>query len=147
MLRERSGRWPPWCCGTPGNGYGIARGLSANRNGGPALTEWLTTSLNQLGGWRPAGRSVWNAGGEGDPLRAISTNLSEQRPYRLPFENHRLSLEAEMRDYFPPEVVDTSCGTRSRAGAWRCRRVPLPPEAATLPVVMATRAASASRCW
>jgi hypothetical protein len=125
----------------PRNGFGMARGLHTGTE--PALTEWLTAALDQIAGLGD-GEGPLTFGmlaAKGITLRAITTNLSQQRPYRVPFESYRFAFSAaEMHEYFPPAVVQHLV-----KHAEPSRRVTLPdgfhflPAADDLPVVVATR--------
>jgi predicted acylesterase/phospholipase RssA len=98
----------------PANGFGMCTGLKQPGYTKPALTDWLTDTID-----RAAGRGV-----SGDPLtfgdligndqtkplvnlQVMTTNLSMRRPYRLPFETGIYVFRR--RDFarlFPKRVLD-----------------------------------------
>ncbi len=93
----------------PKDNFGVAIGHSEDA-ANPALTDWLSDELDGLGGLQPGEDPPLTFGAlrdRGITLEMISTNLSQMRPYVLPFEDHRwLFEEAEMRRYFPKRIVD-----------------------------------------
>src|SRR5690349_3777841 len=94
----------------PQGNYGMCPGY-AQGSGDPPLTTWLADSLNQLAG--KAGQPPITFGElakQGITLALMTTDLTNGRPYRLPFtESDRgkyFFSEAEFRRLFPPAVVD-----------------------------------------
>ena len=96
--------------------YGIC--LGHDRGGdapSPPLTRWLTTLINTLSGSDSdhplTFGQLWDLPeadeGRGVDLRMITTNLSQGRPYTLPFENGEefWFKPDELRDLLPEEVV------------------------------------------
>jgi hypothetical protein len=113
--------------GIPANQYGLCSGLAIEGHAAQAaikdstgayagLTDWLSATLDDLAGLE-AGRVPLTfgmlryhklAGGRdvGIALRMVTTNLSQQQPYVVPFENDLfLFSEQEMAKLFPPYVV------------------------------------------
>ena len=158
------------------NGYGLCKGGTLEPPGPegerPGLTQWLHEGIQLSAGLKKKDRpltfrDLWNAPvypgavrrpcGPSDPaslrsinLQTITTNLSHERPYRLPLEDRSSWLyfkPDELQDFFPPEVLDAL--TRS-ARPYRpmsdsdppAERVPagiLELPGADLPVVVAAR--------
>ena len=136
----------------PENGFGLCSGLESGPR--PALTPWLTGVLDDL-----AGRTQ-----DDDPLtfRALeaadvrlelmTTNLTNRRPHRLPWDTREFFFDPdEFRRLFPERIVrwleehpppapDTPAGRRD----WELRcallRPLLPlPARDDVPVIVATR--------
>ncbi len=137
----------------PKNFFGICtgRGKDATRRDETALTDWLTVNLNDLAGMDKSPDSrpltfgdLWAQEKPGDPkridLRMMTSNLSQNRPYILPFDDVYLVKKEEFEKLFPANVVRhmerhqrTIPGFRPPTGYF------LFPEAESLPVVVATR--------
>jgi predicted acylesterase/phospholipase RssA len=143
----------------PRSGFGLCTGRGPNLEAvdETVLTDWLFARINDL-----AGKGVEGAGaapltfgelwGLGDPahdrkkgrridLRMMTSDLSQNQPYVLPFEQDLFVFdEKEMRNYFPPSVV----AHLVRYGR-KHRGLELPggyyflPKAKDLPVIFATR--------
>lgn len=160
----------------PANGFGMCSGLAVGDRH-PALTEWLSHKINTSAGLAANAPpltfgQLWTAGSSGgdaavgtafeDPherridLRVITTNLSEARPYELPFDGSWFFYDpAEWRRLFPPEVMDALEATANPStpidddpDAWKLdhdaadRHVPRLrrlPDADQVPVVVAAR--------
>jgi predicted acylesterase/phospholipase RssA len=147
------------------NGFGLCSGgPGAKPRGRPALTQWLTSLLNETAGLPPEepltfGHLWVGPGGDraappADPadrrlqLAMMSTNLVNRRAHQLPWDNREWFFDQdEFRALFPPEVVDWMVAhppPDPGDGEGRARReralprLPL-PTAADLPVVVATR--------
>jgi predicted acylesterase/phospholipase RssA len=141
----------------PANGFGLCTGRGADRKGldTTVLTDWLHVNLNDMAGL-PAGaqdapltfRDLWVCGGGSAEhgrktidLRMMTSDLSQNQPYVLPFEKSTFIFNRdEMLRLFPTPVVEHMVRhTRP------CEGVVLPegyhflPEAKHLPVVVATR--------
>jgi predicted acylesterase/phospholipase RssA len=103
----------------PENGFGLCSGAGEAR-GRPALTPWLADLLDDLAG-RPAGGSPLTFGdlAQADVrLEFMTTNLTQRRPQKLPFETRELFFDpAELGLLFPTRVVD-----------WLKANPPPPPE-------------------
>jgi predicted acylesterase/phospholipase RssA len=159
----------------PANDFGICSGLATDGRG-PALTEWLSAKIDQAAGLGESGPltfgRLWSAGapaeadsipaGFAEPdsrridLRTITTNLSEARPYQLPFDGARFFYDpVAWRRLFPPDVMaalESASAPDAPGGddpaAWQAdhdqalqhspalRRL---PDADQLPVVVAAR--------
>jgi hypothetical protein len=117
--------------------YGICPGRSASRKDSdpPPLTDWLEATLDDIafGGAkspsRPEGYAsddpltfadLWGArtehdrrrmeadgGGRRVNLEVMTTNLTQARPYRLPFESPKLFFDpVELEPLFSPRVIE-----------------------------------------
>jgi predicted acylesterase/phospholipase RssA len=140
--------------GLPAHYFGICPGN--DRGGGaksPPLTRWLARLIDELAGkddgppltfgdlWalEPAGE---NGGDErGIDLQMMTTNLSQGRPYSLPFEGGEELWfdEDELLDLFPRLIVEhmvAHAGDPTEACGRTLHRL---PEARHLPVVVAAR--------
>jgi predicted acylesterase/phospholipase RssA len=134
------------------NGYGLSKGLLQNRsqNTPKPLTEWLADTIDEVAG-KPGSTSpltfgdLWGeqTGDEGAKkersinLEMITTNLTQGRPYRLPFERAWFHFSPEeFRTYFPGRIVDWMVSTSEPSDDPRYRKLPKP---ADLPVVVAAR--------
>jgi predicted acylesterase/phospholipase RssA len=159
-------------------GLCTGRGPAVAADDPPPLTDWLETRLDgshsPLGGSRaperPAGyepgdpltfADLWgartaedarrlaaDASGRRINLEVITTNLTQGRPYRLPFDSERLYFDPrELSALFSPRVIAfmerrsrTAIGREGRLDAIAARSglVPL-PSPGDLPVVVAVR--------
>ncbi len=150
----------------PNNGFGICIGHNPKAKGSipdegkPVLIDWLIGQIEGIGAkneWATVEKGLSGAGRKykmpltfGDlqsrsnpiVLKMMTTNISEELPYVLPFENNRfLFEESKMREYFPRDVVDHLVGKRHRSG----RGLQPPPgffflpDANDLPIVVAMR--------
>ncbi|HST53057.1 MAG TPA: patatin-like phospholipase family protein [Pyrinomonadaceae bacterium] len=146
--------------GIPGNFLGLCNGRQEHSVEGVALTDWLSEKINELAGLieptkpnepakvrrRPLTfRELWGAptadGGRQIDLRMMTSNLSQNQPYLLPFVKSMFIFKREeMARLFPPAVVEHMVEK-----ARECRGVVLPkgyfflPGEADLPVVVAAR--------
>jgi predicted acylesterase/phospholipase RssA len=119
-------------------GFGIVSGL--HEPGRPeALTEWLARWLDRIA--EVPGPLTLGDLGSRLSLHTITTNLSELRPYAVPFRDHRFIFnETDMRGLFPDSVV-----AHLIARAYESDRVVLPPgyhflpEWTDLPVIVLVR--------
>ena len=139
----------------PSNGFGLCTGRGANLKelDKTVLTDWLHLNLNDIAGMKAGPhdapltfRDLWGAGAREAKarrvdLRMMTSDLSQNQPYVLPFEKSTFIFErAEMLRLFPPGVVEQMVRT-----ARTCEGVRLPegyhflPSAKDLPVVVATR--------
>lgn len=122
----------------PAQSFGLCPGTSST--GAPAIGEWMAETFDSLAG--VAGPLTFgDLAARGVRLRMVTTNLSQQRPYTLPFQKRRFVFrESELRGLFPGRVVDHLVA-HGHASA----RVGLPegffflPDAERLPVVVAAR--------
>ena len=133
------------------NFFGICtgRGARVDKMDETALTDWLTAQLNDMAGKEKDGPpltfgELWAQGGPQDKrridLRMITSNLSQNRPYILPFDDVYLFREDEFEKLFPLNVV-RHMKERQRVvtGFIPPEGYFLLPEAKDLPVVVATR--------
>jgi predicted acylesterase/phospholipase RssA len=128
--------------------FGVCPGLQQRkRKSRPALTQWLTGYLDSLAGARPSASAHLTFGdlkAAGVTLQMMTTDLSMQRPYRLPMtptakgsRPEYAFRESEFRQLFPKSVVD-QMATAERAVPDNAGLYWL-PEADDLPVVVAVR--------
>jgi predicted acylesterase/phospholipase RssA len=135
----------------PENYYGLCSGYTADERARPKpLTTWLADTLDELAGKDDPAEpltfgDLWGPGAaEGKrevSLEMITTNLTQGRPMRLPFETGEFWFsEREFRDLFPARIVDwmvdrarPSKRGRSFDGLHHL------PEPAQMPVVVAAR--------
>jgi predicted acylesterase/phospholipase RssA len=129
--------------------FGICPGLTQpGQRGRAALTDWLADALDEIAGLgeiaqRDANRPLTFGDLHGtdadDPairLLVMTTNLTEGRPYRVPFDDRRFLFRPdEFRRLFPSRIVDWMIRTSSEfPGDPRYRSLP-----ADLPVIVAVR--------
>jgi hypothetical protein len=154
------------------NGYGVCRGSAgaAWPSQGPAagavepFADWLHVRLNGAAKVPDPRHHVltfaelWGApeGTKGPPadyrvrLEMMTTNVTQCRPVRLPFEQNLYSYcPVELADYFPPPIIDhlrahPAARSEDDSPDWTCPNhpdevlVPL-PVAGDLPVAVAVR--------
>lgn len=147
----------------PANLFGICTGLThRDAQSDPtrlALTDWLSMNINHLAGWDATGRPLtfgdlrkkpfpdgripdWENGEYNIDLRVVTSNLSHNRPYTLPFEpDHRFIFNVEeFSRLFPSNVVQHLI---DHAGQRPQYDLPsgyyFLPDPNDLPVVVATR--------
>lgn len=163
---------------TSRNRFGLCpgRGEAASADDPPPLTDWLESSLDAIAlgagarverpdGYEPGDpltfADLWgaktpedsrrlaaDAGGRRINLEVMTTNLTQGRPYRLPFESERLYFDPrELSAFFSPRVVSfLERRSRVRLGregrldaiAEKSGKLPL-PSPGDLPVVVAVR--------
>lgn len=131
----------------PDNFFGMCSGRKNNSTSKDpeALTDWLTAKINYVAGIDENGEPLTfgklKQKQKPIDLKLVTSNLSHNQPYILPFCNHAFIFnKEEFSKLFPPNVVEymTRC-------AYRSDRVELPkgfyflPEADNLPVVVAMR--------
>lgn len=98
------------------NFFGMCTGLNDETGTrGDVLTEWLSGSINELAGrakdaepltFRELSEKQIDGKNCGISLRTVTTNLSEGRPYVIPFDTNTFLFNAdEMRRIFPESVV------------------------------------------
>ena len=125
----------------PDNRFGMCSGMPTGE--GPALTPWLYEKIQECAG-RNAESPVTFADlkGHGITLQMMTTDLTEARPLRLPFEPGRdyLFSLAEFAELFPDPVIShlrAACPVEVMTDGDRpeLRRFPR----AELPVIVATR--------
>lgn len=132
----------------PKNNFGLCDGRRTSDH--DALTDWLSRTFNDLAGLPPEGPpltfgDLW---GTRDPgaeravdLQMVTSNLSQQQPYVVPFRRDLFIFKKSDVDALFPENVASHMVAKSR----RPRGFRLPrgyfflPSAADLPVVFAAR--------
>jgi predicted acylesterase/phospholipase RssA len=124
-------------------------GMCSGRKNNPtskypeALTDWLAAKINYIAGINENGEplTVGQLKQKRIDLKLVTSNLSHNQPYILPFKNHAFIFKQEdFSKLFPPNVVEhmTRC-------AYRSDRVKLPegfyflPEEENFPVAVAMR--------
>lgn len=162
----------------PRNFYGLCTGRnSPPAPGNPALSEWLADFLDRLANFQPGsvpltfGNLWWPDVTTGQPrvgydatkpttaeetaarfvnLEMITTNISEGRPYRLPFkhdfdvhENRNFWYRPEeLKQFLPDRIVDwmmTHARPSNRFATMRAKGFYPLPEPWNLPVIAAVR--------
>jgi hypothetical protein len=134
----------------PDNFFGLCSGYTDRPVPGPApLTAWLADTLDELagiGGTKPL--TFGDLWGTSDPaverrvnLEMMTTNLTQGRPYRSPFDTDAFFFDPdEFRKLFPERIVDWMLRhPRQSEQVDRFRPLIPLPAAADLPVVVATR--------
>lgn len=131
--------------------FGLCPGVTEPGKGHPAaLTDWLADALDEIAGVRGIAErdpdrplTFGDLHGENpdDPaigLLVMTTNLTEGRPYRVPFEDRKFLFRPdEFRRLFPPRIVDWMIkASQEFAGDSHYRHL---PETADLPVIVAVR--------
>ena len=132
----------------PTNSYGLCSGQGDGAV--PPLTPWLAGYIDRLAGIDQRDQpltfgDLWGDDPDGKRnihLEMMTTNLTHGRPYRLPFDTKAFFFDpAEFRRFFPEKVVrwmeDHPAEVSGGPDPYPGRR-PL-PEAADLPVIVATR--------
>jgi predicted acylesterase/phospholipase RssA len=133
----------------PASGWGICSGITEQANSkSAALVPWLSTYLDKLAG-KPAGQPLTfgDLESRGINLRMITTNLTNGRPYSMPFGEHThfYYKAQDLKNFFPDDVIqwmDTHQGTRSsrdQNGEVQSASLSVLPDAQNLPVVVAVR--------
>jgi predicted acylesterase/phospholipase RssA len=140
-------------------GFGLCKGRGRNPEvvDETVLTDWLFARINDLAGkeYKRADAApltfgeMWGLGnsahdrkkGRRIDLRMMTSDLSQNQPYVLPFEQDLFIFnEQEMRNYFPPGVVSHMVRhARKRRGLGLPDGYHFLPRAKDLPVVFATR--------
>jgi predicted acylesterase/phospholipase RssA len=129
--------------------WGVCSGMTEGDSGkSPALVPWLAGYLDSLAGKKEGEPLTFGDLEERDiNLRMITTNLTNGRPYSMPFVEHThfYFKGAELRRFFPEYVVnwmEKNPGTRStRDQNDQVERGGLSvlPDAQKLPVIVAVR--------
>jgi predicted acylesterase/phospholipase RssA len=136
----------------PANGFGLCSGLASGKR--PALTPWLASVLDDLAGRTQADDPLTFGELEraGIRLELMTTNLTNRRPHKLPWDTREFFFDAdELRRLFPerivewmeahpPQAPDTPAGRRDWELQCALLRPLLPlPARDDLPVIVATR--------
>jgi predicted acylesterase/phospholipase RssA len=144
-----SAAWRLW--GLPSHYFGLCPGNDRDGKATkPPLTRWLANLIDELAGRSPQEPLTFGDlrslpapdGQEGVNLQMMTTNLSQGRPYSLPFEaGEKFWFDPdEFRDLFPQRIVDHMVG--SAAGTIEGpngQQLHSFPESDELPIVVAAR--------
>jgi predicted acylesterase/phospholipase RssA len=134
----------------PENYYGLCSGYADEQASGPApLTTWLADTLDELAG-KPKTEpltfgDLWGSSDSRAErrlnLEMMTTNLTQGRPYRLPFDTDAFFFDPdEFSKLFPKRILDWMLRhPRQSEQADRFRPLVPLPAATDLPVVVATR--------
>lgn len=130
----------------PAKGFGICSGLSSDKDGPPALTEWMHRAIQDIAFGdpdhpHPLTFGDLEAAPEGEkPIRlsVVTTNLSMRRPHTLPALGAASGYDPERwRQLFPAPVMDyLAKATRPWS---RYKGTMLFPKPEALPVLVAVR--------
>ena len=130
----------------PHHGWGLCFGMTETKSAGsPALVPWLSEYLDRL-----AGKNSDEPLAFGDlesrnvHLQMISTNLTNGRPYSLPFSEHThfYFKGSEFGNFFPESVVrwmETHPGQPPSRGPVKNDGLSILPDRENLPVIVAGR--------
>jgi predicted acylesterase/phospholipase RssA len=130
----------------PKNGYGLCSGFGEN---GDVLTTWLANEIQQVSGKAGSPLTFGDLWGT-DPngrinLEMMTTNVSQGRPYALPFDVGTFYFRPdEMTKLFPADIV-ASLNTHALAKVKNSGKGQLPdgllpfPDAADVPIIVAAR--------
>ncbi|HET8742820.1 MAG TPA: patatin-like phospholipase family protein [Gaiella sp.] len=134
------------------NDLGLCSGLSGPGGGQPALTAWLDDLVDDLARKDDgAPLTFGDLRAKGIRLQVMTTNLTQRRQQRMPWDHHQLLFDpAELRRLFPERIVawmesHPPAGGEGREGERRGRVLealaPLRPfpDPDDLPVVVAAR--------
>lgn len=133
-----------------GNKFGLCTGYIPGRDPAsePPLTEWLADLLDKTAGKADPNApltfgDLWGVEGDGKEeknkinLQMMTTNLTQGRPYQLPFEQRNLYWDpAEFHDLFPERIVAWMRANSEQYADGR--HFQLPP-AEKMPVIVAVR--------
>jgi predicted acylesterase/phospholipase RssA len=102
--------------GLPAADFGMCNGMTQpyTPSGHPALTEWLTDTIDAVAGRETTGAplGVQDLKSREVTVQTVTTDITTHRPYVLPMENklHYFS-QKEFRALFPTRVVDAMLST------------------------------------
>ena len=133
----------------PVNGWGICSGMTENSGiNSPALVPWLSEYLDTLAG-KAKGEPLTfgDLQKQGINLRMITTDLTNGRPYSLPFGEHTHFYfhPDELKRFFPEYVVrwmiahQGTPSSREKHGEVDRSCLAIFPDASNLPIVVAVR--------
>lgn len=97
----------------PAQDYGLCTGLTQPGFSGPALTDWLASTIDDVAGLAPGTGplTIAQLAAEGISVQTVTTDVTSHRPYALPMGNNLHAFcEAEFRKLFPKYVVDHMVG-------------------------------------
>lgn len=133
----------------PKHAWGVCSGMTKNVAGEPpALVPWLSDYLDRLAGKKKGEPLTFGDLQEREiNLRMISTNLTNGRPYSMPFEEHIhfYFKGTELRQFFPEYVVSWMEGhpgtqsSRDLEGQVERGDLSVLPDAEKFPVIVAVR--------
>ncbi|HEY9700239.1 MAG TPA: patatin-like phospholipase family protein [Trichocoleus sp.] len=148
----------------PRNFFGVCVGRSDphDPDNKRALTDWLSSEIDRISGIaelnqranlpsdRPLtfgdlqAKKVENGQNVGIILKTVTSNLSQNQPYTMPFEPGHLFLfnEDEFRQFFPPNVVEhlkRYAGERPNFQLSNQSRYHFLPDPTQMPIVVAMR--------
>lgn len=89
--------------------YGLCTGLTQPGQSGPALTNWLCTTIDDVAGLAlgEGPLTIGQLKARGINVQTVTTDITTRRPYALPMGNNLHAFhEDEFRRLFPGEVVD-----------------------------------------
>lgn len=96
-------------CDLPGQDYGLCTGPSQPGFTGPAQTDWLCATIDDVAGLAP-GKGPLTIGqlqAAGINVQTVTTDITSRRPYALPMGNNLHAFcEDEFRKLFPAYIVD-----------------------------------------
>lgn len=95
----------------PENFFGMCSGRKDDSisDGSEVLIDWLTANINHLAGMDKDGKPLTfgDLKKKGIQLKMVTSNLSHNQPYPLPFDNHLFIFNGEeFSKLFPPKVVE-----------------------------------------
>lgn len=93
----------------PEHDYGLCTGLTQPGSTGPALTDWLSATIDDVSGLDPGTGplTIGHLKAKGINAQTVSTDITTHRPYALPMGNNLHAFhEDEFRRLFPGYVVD-----------------------------------------
>lgn len=92
----------------PEQDFGLCTGLTQKGFSEPALTDWLSATIDDVAGLEP-GRGPLTIGqlrAQGINVQTVTTDITTHRPYALPMRNNLHAFhEDEFRRLFPCHVV------------------------------------------
>ena len=93
----------------PAQDYGLCTGLTQPGSTGPALTDWLAATIDDVAGLVPGTEplTIGQLRAAGINVQTVTTDITTHRPYALPMGNNLHAFhEDEFRRLFPRYVVD-----------------------------------------
>ncbi len=93
----------------PANDYGMCTGLTQPGAKGPALTDWMCRTIDDVAGLGPGEGplTIRHLHDRGIRTRTVTTDITTHRPFALPMgNNYHAFSESEFRRLFPAYVVD-----------------------------------------
>jgi hypothetical protein len=138
--------------GIPANDFGLCPGKSQPGNSNPGLSDWLADKIDDIAGRDPkkdspltfgdlAPADAASAGRHPISLKMMTTNLTQSRPYSLPFQEKNFAFSlAEFQKLFPARITEYLAANCEKVNE-ACEPGDLLwfPEPEHLPVIVATR--------